>query len=690
MSLFNAFARIVAASFQDLLKSSAVFVADVDGDALWEKYLAAFPEGTNPVFRKRTEHDCSCCKQFIRRAGSVIVLESGKVRTVWDDAAYRGSGPHLFVAEALRDAVSSAGIRDIFRVGKNESQFGAQQTRSLNKETQKAETWEHFYTGEIPRNFRSALPDTDRGNYRTTVQVFERGLIELTPDAIETVLSLIQGNSLYRGEEHKRAVVEFRMKQREFLSKEGRARSLFAWENANSPAARFRNTVIGTLVQDLSEGKDLEFAVKSFETKVAPQNYKRTTALITPGMVKKAMETIETLGLEPALERRLAVIGDVSVNDVKWVDGAARSLMKGGIGDVLMQHAAATTRASAKDEERAEDIGLEDFMTRILPETQAMEVFFTGRHLGNLMVLTAPVHPEPKQLFRWTNDFAWSYGGNVADSIKERVKKAGGKVEGAVLRISLSWFNYDDLDVHVYEPVGRGARGAIDRIFFGNKRGWTGGILDVDMNAGSGQTREPVENVVWSAKPPDGPYKIVVNNYSQRETSNPGFVIETEYGGKISHYSYNKQVRNQQDVVVATLHVKNGVVVSVDPGDPGITSANISQEKWGLSTERYVKVTTVMLSPNYWGSNAVGNKHTFFVLDGAKSDEEARGFYNEFLHPRLEEHRKVFEVIADKTKCRPTDGHLAGLGFSSTKPDELRVRVQQGKKQRIFNIYIGV
>lgn len=691
-NLFPTFACRVVDSFQAITKNAAVFVADLDGDVLWTKYLAAFPEGTDPLFKKRTEHDCACCKQFIRRAGGVVAIEDGKVRTVWDLAAEQAPGPYNIVAAALQRAVSSAGIRDIFRVGKNEARFGAQETHSLDKETQKALTWNHFDTGEIPRGFRVALPDTDRGNYRTTVQVFERGLVELSPDAVATVRSLVEGNSLYRGEEHKRAVVEFQKMQRNFLELEGAeaqaARLFFTWSNAGSPAARFRNTVIGTLVQDLSDGQGLEVAVKSFESKVAPQNYKRTTALITPGMVKKAMETIEALGLESALERRFATIGDVSVNDVRWVDGAARPLMKGGIGDVLMQHARAVSPQA--DELRAEDIPLEDFMARIVPETQAMELFFTGAHLGNLMALTAPVHPEPKQLFRWNNDFAWSYGGNVADSIKERVKKAGGKVDGAMLRISLSWFNFDDLDLHVHEPPARGVRGVMEHINFRNKTGWTGGTLDVDMNAGGGHTREAVENVVWSAKPPDGPYRIVVNNYAQRETSNPGFVIETECEGRLSHYSYNKQVRGQQDIVVATLHVKNGVVERVEPGDPGITSANISQERWGLATERYVKVNTVMLSPNYWGDNAVGNKHTFFVLEGAKSDEDMRGFYNEFLHPRLEEHRKVFEVIGDKTKCRPTDGQLAGLGFSSTKKDSFLVRVRQGKKQRIFNVHVGV
>lgn len=687
MNSFSTFAHMVAKSFQDLAKNDAVFVANLEGDDLWTKYLAAFPEGTDPIFKKRTEHDCSCCKQFIRRAGCVVTISGGKLRTVWDEAAKNAPEFYQQVATALRDTVAVAGIRDIFRVSKNEHQFGSKQTHSLDKETQKASTWDHFYTGAIPGRLQAALPDTDRGNYRTTVQVFERGLVELTADAVGTVLSLIDGKNLYRGEEHRNAVVEFQKMQRAFLASPSVERSLFTWANAGSYAARFRSTVIGTLVQDLSEGQDIERAVRSFEAKVAPQNYKRTTALITPKMVEKAMETIQELDLESALERRYAVIGDVTVNDVKWVDGAARKLMKGGIGDVLMKHATTTT-SKAKDEGRAEDITLDDFMANVLPDTQSMEIFFDGAHTSNLMAITAPVHPEPKQLFRWNNDFAFSYIGNVADSIKERVKKAGGKVDGALLRVSLSWYNFDDLDLHIHEPPGRG-RNVTDQIYYGNKRGWTGGILDVDMNAGGGNTREPVENVVWATKPPDGSYKVVVNNFSHRESSNPGFVIEVESGGKLTHYSYNKMVRSRQDITVVTLHLKDGVVESVEAGEPGVSSANISQEKWGLTTEQYVKVNTVMLSPNHWGDNAVGNKHTFFVLEGAKSDEDMRGFYNEFLNSRLEEHRKVFEVIGDKTKCRPSEGGLAGLGFSNTKKDNFLVRVQQGKKQRIFNIHVG-
>lgn len=687
---FQTFAKKVSASFQDIAKTAQVYVTSVDGDALYQCYLAAFPDGTNPVFKKQTEHECSCCRQFIRRAGNIVAVnDQGTVRTVWDEAAVKAPHPYNIVASTLRDAVLAADISDIYRVSAKESRFGADATRSLDAGG-KALTWNHLHTDAIPKALQAESPDQVRGDYRTTVQVFTRGLVELAPSALDTVFALIEANNLYRGAEHKAAVVQFMTAQKAYQTKGPRDQAVFAWTNAVGPASRFRNTVIGTLVQDLSDGVDVERAVASFEQKVAPTNYKRTTAVITPAMVKKAMEAIETLGLEPALERRFATIGDISVNDVKWVDGSVKPAMKGGLANTLMQVATtANPQSTKKDEERAEVIGLEAFVERVLPEATSMEVLLKGEHLGNLMSLTAPVNPEPKQLFRWNNDFAWSYGGNVTDSIADRVKKAGGKVEGATLRVSLSWFNFDDLDLHIHEPMSRGVGGLHDHIFFGNKRGASGGVLDVDMNAGGGHTREAVENVVWMDKMPSGAYKVVVNNYAKREASDVGFVIEVECGGKLSHFSYNKAVRDKQDIHIVTLHMKEGRIDSVEMGDPAITASNISQTKWGLSTEQYIRVDAVTLSPNYWGDNAVGNKHTLFVLHGAKNDEPTRGIYNEFLHPRLEPHRKVFEVIGDKTKCQPTEGQLSGLGFSSTKRTNVLVRVQQGKKQRLFNIHVG-
>ena len=51
---FSAFAAIVASSFQRIAKSGSVFVTDAKGDDLYAAYLAAFPAGTDPLFKKRT------------------------------------------------------------------------------------------------------------------------------------------------------------------------------------------------------------------------------------------------------------------------------------------------------------------------------------------------------------------------------------------------------------------------------------------------------------------------------------------------------------------------------------------------------------------------------------------------------------------------------------------------------------
>jgi hypothetical protein len=669
-SEFPKFAKIVNKSFQDLVESTVYETGS--GDALWEAYLAAFPAGTNPIFKKRTEHDCSCCKQFIRRAGTI----TNGIKTVWDEAAVSAPEPYKQVAKTLRDLVRSMAITNLYLVNKKEASFGTKESHS-QAEGGPVITWNHFYTGEIPAKLRSDTADTVRGEYRTTTEVFERGLKELTAEAIETVLSLIAANNLYRGDEHKPAILAFSKAQKQYA--EAKDKHLYVWHHATGPASRFRNSVIGTLVTDISDGKDIDAAVRAFETKVAPQNYKRTTAVITPAMIKRAMETINELGLEPALERRFAKIGDINVNDVLWVDNNVKSLMKGGLEAALMKEA-----KSSPADQKGEVVGLDEFLA-LMKDATSLEVFLEGQHLGNMVSLTAPVHADSKQLFKWDNDFSWSYTGNVADSIKERVKKAGGKVTG-LMRVSLSWFNYDDLDLHIYEPEGRGYRSLNNHIYYGSKIGSTGGRLDVDMNAGGGTSREPVENVAWSEKPPDGSYKVVVNNFQNRESSNVGFVIEVESAGKVHNFSYNKAVRYKQDVHVCTLVVKDGVIVKIEGGEAGITSSLLSQNKWGVKSESFVKVNAVTLSPNFWGSNRVGNKHVFFFLDGCLSDESTRGIYNEFLHSRLETHRKVFEVIGEKTKCQPTVGQLSGLGFSSTKKEVVLVKVNN---KRLYRVQTG-
>ncbi len=421
-------------------------------------------------------------------------------------------------------------------------------------------------------------------------------------------------------------------------------------------------------MQDLSAGEDLERSVRSFENKVAPTNYKRTTALITPRMVQDAMATIKELNLTTALERRLANIADVSVNNVLWVDKDVRGSMKGGLEELLMQHAKASPVTKS-----GSDMSIELFMQDILPVADAIQLHLRNTHVNNFMTLTAPVHADVAQLFKWSNNFGWSYDGNITDSIREKVKAAGGNVE-AKLRFSLAWYNYDDLDIHVKTPDGQ-------HIFFANKAG----VLDVDMNAGMGRSRQPVENLSFT-RLYDGAYELWVNQYQRRETSDVGFTIEIACEGAVAQLSHKKAVPQSGNILVGRFHLSGGRIVKSEIGKD-MVGEGIAQDKWSLKTETMHKVKTILLSPNHWDGNNVGNKHVFFILEGCKVDGPARGIYNEFLASGLEKHRKVFEVLGDKTKCPPTQEQLSGVGFSTTRGDEVAVLVKSGSQERLLNIH---
>lgn len=667
MSEFLKFSQVVHAQYAEMA-THELFQVSIDKDVFYAAYLAAFPEGTNPIFRERTEHDCSCCRNFIKNLGTLVAIDGTKYVTVWDDFE---SLPHPYnvVGEALRNLLRTKFISGVYR-----SKEGAYGLISNFEQTEAGGTikWNHFH-GKVFSRHHHATPEAAAGEINSTVAVFKRGLDEITLDAVQTVLDLIDSNSLYRGAEFRNQVDGFLSLLKNYQGLGKYAGNNFAWANYDKNGSRIRNTAIGTLLQDLSEGVELEKAVASFENKVSGTNYKRTSALITPKMIAAAVKTLADLGLESAVQRRFAKISDITVNNVLWASSQVKDNSDAGfltralMGDSRTKGAIITDKAA----EKFDVINIQDFLDKIMPTAVSVDVLLKSNMATNLMSLTAPVHADVGQLFKWHNNFAWSYNGNITDSIKERVKSAGGNTD-AKLRVSLAWHNGDDLDLHTECPDGH--------IYFGNK----GGILDVDMNAG-GRTNnvDPVENLSWT-KPRDGKYRIVVRQYNQRTNERPGFTLQLENNGNVSEFIYAKGVRG--DVEALQFTVVGGVVTSIT-AHKELTSESISTEVWGLTTQTLVPVDTIMLSPNYWDGENQGNKHWFFMLRGCKNDQMTRGIYNEFLTVELHEHRKVFEVLGSQTMCPVVDDQLSGLGFSSTRQDHIVVRVTQADGgQKHFNL----
>ena len=669
---FNKFAQAVRAKF-DTMSKQKLFIIAADKDSLFATYLASFPEGTNPLYITRTEHDCNCCKQFIRNIGNTVIIKDDlSLDSVWNVPGLEY--PYDVVAAAMHQQVIATQIKAPWFT--KEAGYGNEKTLQI-LEDGTAKQWHHF-AGKTPRACLTPTPEAHRGREESDAHVFSRGLDELTIDAIEMVRGLVADNLLYKGAEWKKALEQFHLAKVTYDQlTSAQQKNNFVWKNINLTGAQIRNTSMGTLLIDLSQGKELEAAVKSYEDKVSGTNYKRSTALVTPAMITKAMETIREQGVEHMLQRRHATITDVGVNNVLWASGPSKAVMKSGLEQSLL---GSIKKPAGKQQSNSPAMPMAQFIQEVLPTASAVELLFKGEHASNVMNLTTAVNGRTEgdpQLFKWNNDFAWAYAGNVTDSpIKQAVAKAGGNVT-APLRISLAWSNVDDLDLHVTTPSGR-------KLYYGNRHSLIdGGKLDVDAMCGggsrrSGQEVNPVENIFFNTIE-DGTYKVHVNNFRRVERIDVGYTVEVEVAGQVLTFS---QTNNNTMNGFIELAFKNGVLQG-SKAPQNMSSTALSRDIAGVKTNEFIPVQFVMRSPNFWDGQAIGNEHIFFMLEGMKTDEPIRGIFNEFLHGNFHEHRKVFELIADKTKCDPTDDQLCGVGFSTTKPASVVVRVttEQGKKE---------
>jgi hypothetical protein len=169
----------------------------------------------------------------------------------------------------------------------------------------------------------------------------------------------------------------------------------------------------------------------------------------------------------------------------------------------------------------------------------------------------------------------------------------------------------------------------------------------------------------------EGTYVLSVHQFNQRESSDVGFEVEVDYLGSTTSFAYDKLVRGTVQVARFNYTHAGGLEVV-----ESLPSRTVSRELWGLRSNDFHRVSALMLSPNHWdNAGGVGNRHYFFMLDGCVNDGTARGFYNEFLRPDLDGHRKVLEVVGSRSRTGETPNQLSGLGFSETQRSELLVRV---------------
>lgn len=676
---FTTMRNMLMEHFAEMTKDvTHLFEVNVDKDEMWNLYLDSFPAGTNEIYRERREHDCSCCRQFVKAIGNAVVIKDNKITTIWDfrtdDSTYQP------VLDALSAFIKSHAVSDIYVSKFNK--IGTLQNYEEMEDGHMHE-WTHFFL-DLPDKFvdRSSRSEGDiKGGFRDTRNVFKRSLDEIDMDALDTILELITSNTLYKGEEWKGALTEFRKYKKDYdkLATE-EEKNNFAWEQSvkvGIAIGRIRNHSIGTLLTNVSEGMDLDTAVKKYEQIVAPSNYKRSKPIFTQKMLEDAQKKITNLGYLDSLPRRYARLDDITVNDIlfsnkdsaKRIDGAA---------DIFGELAKTAKGGNAKKFSKVEEVTIDTFINDILPTASEVELYLENKHSNNLVSLIAPQNKDSKSMFKWGNNFGWAYSGNLTDSdMKERVKSAGGSVTGD-LRFSIQW-NEDgkddcDLDAHCKTPC--------TEIYYSHKHdAGTDGWLDVDIIHPGRNIA--VENITWANRNTmkNGTYKFFVHQFSGSVKS--GFRAEIEFDGQIYSFDYPHSMRSGENVMVAEVTLNDGQFTIKE-----LLPSNVSsKEIWGVKTNEFIPVSVICHSPNYWSNveNKVGHRHVFFMLKGCVNDENPSGMFNEFLVQELYEHRKVMEALGSKMRVADTDDQLSGVGFATDKRAEVVVKVI-GNVERVLKV----
>lgn len=706
------FNKQIQKKFDEICKTGKLFRVNLTGDAVWQLYLKSFSKENNPVFRDpaSTEHNCNHCNNFIRRYGNIVSInEKYEIETMFDVEA---NEEYTDSAKAMSLALKSDRITEVFfetfqelnslpyesctksnkvfRLGiaSNPKRYTKEEADKFGVvKPNQVITFDHMHLN-LSKDFvdmTGKSVESIMGEYRDAKNVFQRAMETISLDTLNLVKDLINQGSLLDGTTHLFKIEQIIPLKQEYDKLSGEQRDNWCWvKSYKLPFAKFRNELIGVLCSELSEGEELNKACQSWNKRVDPANYMKATAPITKKQIEEAKKFVEENDYTESFNRRFAVLEDIKVSEILHTNAGDGKIKNASIFDNVKS---TSTRHKRSEFDKVEEVGIDKFMKDILPTCTSVEAFLSNTHEGNMVTLTTANNPDSKPIFKWDNNYSWTFNGNLAgkSQIKEAVKMKGGNIEG-ILRFSMIWNDEggdsSDLDAWCTQPnrerIGYSTPFRKDR--FGGSFSSCGGQLDLDNTNPSGKLA--VENIYFkdSNKLKDGVYSFSVNQFSARNSK--GFKAEIEFDGELYTYVYKKAVSGT--IQVAKVTVKDGKF-NIEHVLPASDGEGVSKEIYGLETNNFHKVNVVCLSPNHWGNNNVGNKHFLFILDGCKTPTSIRSFHNENLISELAEHRKVLEVLGAQTMIEPKGKQLSGLGFNSTVSDELVVRLQ-GTHKRVVKI----
>jgi hypothetical protein len=428
---YRAMLSKLTANFAKNTKTATVlFSVASDKSYLWNLYLKQFP------LEHRQHYTCNECRKFFERYADLVTIDAkGNAKSVMFSDSPSGDFGYIF--DNLRAVIEGSTVEKIFVT--SEKKWGIAVTGQ----------WEHFAVTP-PKKFVFVEELDSKGAPLETAYQAEakktaefntmvRALVEYSPETLETALTIINSDALYRGEsvaaraEWLQDVILTQKK-----TKNARNRHNLLWSAVASAPVGFakpRGTALGSLLDNIVEGKDLTEIRALFAAVMDPTKHGRPQNAPSAGNIKQAEKVIDAKGLTSALDRKFATLEDITKKI--W---APRPVRAGGTGGVF-GHLAPRERKQAEANHLnlpSKKMTLEKFVTTVVPTAQEIEVKM--QTVMNFIALTTASDPAAKPILQWDdaknrNPVAWyvytqgstpsQWGKRVGEYVKVNALTAG-------------------------------------------------------------------------------------------------------------------------------------------------------------------------------------------------------------------------------------------------------------------------
>lgn len=385
----------------------ALFTTDIEN--LYDVFL-----NNLPLYVRQT-YNCRACRNFVNRYGSLVhVNDNGYLEPVmW---IYAGSSSIFENAvEAVIEAITNAKVTGVFIT--SEKTLG----------TPKTGIWEHMAVNVPKRMIYSGRLYTASQVSAEKLEDFKmlaKAVNDYSIETVESAVNLLRSDYMYRGNKILGIAEWFLDVQKS--AKNNRNRRNILWKKVATAPSGFchiSSSMIGTLLDDISEGMPIEDVQRRFNEKMDPLKYQRPQVAPSAGNVARAEKIVAELGLENSLKRRFARLDEI---ETIWKPAGKTyklttdTVSSGVFSDIKTKES--TVKKQSTDYASTNTMTWVKFQRTVLPNAKKIELDVSGGKNSYSALVTAD-DPSAAPIICWDteehrNPFNWYLYAGGSDAIR--------------------------------------------------------------------------------------------------------------------------------------------------------------------------------------------------------------------------------------------------------------------------------